>query len=138
MTVHEGPVEVVPSGPSEPVPAQARVMRPQASKRAIVAPRVIATRKPTTTTYANVKSSKPQRTYAAVPASAEQEIVSDAAEPAILDADNGGAVALNPFDADDAPVQVARPAKTTSSAPVRSPASQPSAARPANPLRASR
>ncbi|MEY4180712.1 MAG: hypothetical protein RLY70_4286 [Planctomycetota bacterium] len=133
ISVHDGPVEVVPSGPSEPVPAQARVSRPQASNRAIVAPRVIATRKPATTNYASTKATKAQRTYAAVPASAEQEVVPEAAEPATLDVDTRGAVALNPFDADDAPVRVTRTASPTRTATVR-----PTSTRPANPLRTAR
>lgn len=131
--IHEGPVEVLPSGPSEPVPAQARVSRPQASHRAIMAPRVVATRKPVNSNYAVKKASQSPRTYAAVPASAEQEIVAEAAEPAALDVDTQGAVAINPFDADDTPVQVARPATQTRTVPAR-----PASVRPVNPLRAAR
>lgn len=142
VSVHEGPVEVVPSGPSEPVPAQARVSRPQASKRAIVAPRVIASRKPASSPVASASAPQARRTYAAVPASAEQELAASPSEPATLDVDARGAVALNPFD-DDAPVQVTRPATRTRSTlvqPVSSPtaSSRATNSRPANPLRAAR
>lgn len=109
------PMDAIPSAP--PMPAEARVYRPNATTRAVIAPKSAVARKAPSAT------SRPA--FTATQASVQQEVQRSTKAPRELPVDANAAVALNPFDDEIAPpVRVERTSVKT-----------PSRSLPANPLR---